>query len=169
MFGELNLPTFNVETIASGVLFRGKFEPKGDMLIYLNDNRYTVIRLDDAALYPVAEGVNIRGVRQPMMAITKETIQIVSVLDKADMAHLMLLSSKRPFVAYTSHYAVQGNLHVNTDARDDDIFDETKIFFAMSDATIYPIYSGRHQPVAKVAAVMINQQQILAYHPYQKN
>lgn len=167
MFGELNLHSFNVEIVSSGVLLRGAFEPKGDMLIYLNDKRYTVIRLDEVSLYPVAEGANIRGVKQPMMAITKASIQAVCVIDQVDMEHISLLSAKRPFVVYTSHYAIRGNLHVNADSRDDDIFDETKQFFGFSDVSIYPIYSGRYYPVAKVPALMINQQQILAYHPYQ--
>jgi hypothetical protein len=70
-------------------------------------------------------------------------------------------------VVYTTRYAIRGDLHINEDARDDDVFDETKEFFAMSGVTIYPIQVGRQSPVAKVPLLFINQRQVYAYHPYQ--
>ncbi len=165
MFGELKLPRFPVEIITSDFLFKGMFEPKGDMLIYLNDDRYTVIRLDEVTLYPIKREAQIRGVKQPMMAINKQSIVAVTVLDEAKVTHISMLSSKRPFAAYTKNHAFRGSLHINADARDDDVFDETKSFFGVSDAEIYPLYAGRHQPTAKVPVMMLNQNQVLSYHP----
>lgn len=167
MFGELNLPTFNVEISTSAFLFKGEFEPKGDMLIFLNDDRYAVIRLDEAKLYSLANEAKIRGVKQPMIAVSKKEIMAVSILTTEDFEKVTLLASKRPFVMYTSTYAIRGNLHVNSDSRDDDIFDETKTFFAISDASIYPIHTTRQYPTVKVPVLFLNQNQVYAYHPYQ--
>jgi hypothetical protein len=168
MFGELDLPTFNVEVMLPGFLLRGEFEPKGDMQIYLNDHRYTVIRLNQAALYPTRPKAQIRGVKQPMIAASKTAVMAVSILEEADLEHITLLNAKRPFVVYTESYAIRGNLHINADARNDDVFDETKDFFAISQAAVYPIYASRQYPVAKVPLLLINQRQVYAYHPYQE-
>ncbi|MCA9969163.1 MAG: hypothetical protein KC425_03055 [Anaerolineales bacterium] len=166
MFGELALPVFKVEMLLPGYVARADFQPKGDLLIFLNDQRYSVVRCDNVELFPVMSDGQVRGMKQPMMALGKRHLSGIAVLEAERAAGLQLLAAKRPFVLYTDAYAIQGNLHVNADARDDDVFDGTRTFYAMSDAAIYPLRTLRKAPTRKVPVLAINQHLVIAYHPH---
>lgn len=166
MFGGLELPVFKVEVLLPGYVAQADFQPKGDLLIFLNDPRYTVVRCDAVELFPAMSDGQVRGVKQPMMALGKQYITAVSVLETERVAALQLLASKRPFVLYTDAYAIQGDLHVNPDARDDDVFDGTKTFFGMTDAAIFPLRTLRKTPTRKVPFLAINQHSVIVYHPF---
>lgn len=166
MFGELQLPVYKVEMLMPGYVLRADFQPKGDMIIFMNDRRYSVIRCDNVELFPIMPDAQVRGVKQEMMAVTKSYIQGMSVLEKDKLENLQVMASKRPFVVYTEWYAIQGDLHTNPDSRDEDVFDETKNFFAMTDVIIFPIRGVRKAPTRQVPFLAINQTSVLAYHPH---
>ncbi|MCA9933618.1 MAG: hypothetical protein H6662_14480 [Ardenticatenaceae bacterium] len=169
MFGELKLPTFQVEVIIPGFLVRAAFQPKGDLLIFLNDQRYDVAHFDEVAMYPIMPDAQVKGMKQEMMVLNKKFISGIALLEEERLENVMMLASKRPFVIYTEWFAIRGNLHVNADARSDDVFDETKDFFAMTDASIYPVRTLRKAPTRKVPLLTINRHAIYAYHPYQSD
>ncbi len=165
--GKIELPTFRVEVVTAGLMLRAMFQPKGDLLIYLNDRRYDVTRLDDVEMFPIMPDAQVKGMKQGMMAVAKEHITAIALLEQERVGNVMMLAAKRPFVAYTDWFAIQGDLHVNADARDDDVFDETKDFFAITDAAIYPLRALRKAPTRKVPLVVLNRHAVYAYHPFQ--
>ncbi|MCA9960743.1 MAG: hypothetical protein R3E31_05290 [Chloroflexota bacterium] len=166
MFGGLQLPVFKVEMLMPGFIIRTEFQPKGDMLIFMNDRRYSVIHCDNVELYPIIPDAQVRCLKQEMMALTKNQIAGISVLEEERVENLQMMASKRPFIVYTEWYAIQGDLHTNPDARDDDVFDETRTFFAMTNAVVIPIRSVRKAPTKHVPFLAINQNRVLAYHPH---
>lgn len=168
MPAELQLPVFKVEVLTPGLLFQADFQPKGDFLIFMNDRRYSYIRFEAVQLRPITEDAQFNGVAQPFVAVSKRHIIGLSVLEAEKMNRVQVLQAKRPFVIYSDWYIIQGNLHINPDARDDDAFDETRDFFGLTDAAIYPIRSLRKRPTARIPFVTINRHNILAYHPLQK-
>ncbi len=160
------LPTFKVEVLMPGYVLRADFQPKGDILIFLNDRRYSVIRCDQVEFYPTMPDAQIRGVKQEMMALTKSYVMGISVLDNEHLGNVQMISSKRPFIVYTEWYAIQGDLHTNPDSRDDDVFDETRAFFALTDVLVFPLRGVRKAPTRQVPFLAINQNCVLAYHPH---
>lgn len=167
MFGKLELPTFKAEVLTAGYMLRTSFQPKGDMLIYMNDQRYSVIRFDDVEFFPIMPEAQVRGVKQEAMAVSKSNIVGISILDEDKMDKIQMMASKRPFIFYTAWFAIQGDLHVNPDAREDDVFDETRDFFAITNAIIFPLRKVRMAPARKVPFFTINQHTVFAYHPHQ--
>ncbi len=165
--GKLELPIFHVEVIMPAFLLRASFQPKGDLLIYMNDRRYDVARFDEVEMFPLMADAQVKGMKQNMMALSKKHTVGIVVLEPERLGNVMMLASKRPFVVYTDWFAIQGDLHVNADARDDDVFDETKDFFAITDAAIYPIRTLRKAPTRKVPLVALNRHAVYAYHPFQ--
>lgn len=167
MFGKLELPTFQVEVLTPGLLLRAAFQPKGDLLIFMNDRRYEVMHFDHVEMSPLMPDAQVKGVKQEMMAIAKKYIVGVGLLEPERVGNVMMLAAKRPFVVYTEWFAIRGDLHVNADARDDDVFDETKDFFGITDAAIYPMRTLRTAPTRKIPLLAINRHAIYAYHPFQ--
>ncbi len=166
MFGKLELPTFQVEVLMPGFMARAVFQPKGDLLIFMNDRRYDVARFDEVEMYPIVPDAQVKGMKQEMMALNKKFITGIALLEPERVENVMLLASKRPFVFYSEWFAIRGNLHANPDSRDDDVFDETKDFFGVTDASIYPMRNLRKAPTRKVPLLAINRQDIYAYHPF---
>jgi hypothetical protein len=75
------------------------------------------------------------------------------------------LQSKRPVVFYTSHFAIQGQLHANPDARDDDLLDDARDYAALSEVTLFPLRQlGATGLSRKAPLLLINQQHIQTYH-----
>lgn len=167
MFGEIKLPTFKIELLLPGHIARAEYEPKGDLVIFLNDPRYSVLSCTDVVYVPIMPDAQVRGTKQPVMALNKSFVNVISVLEEDKVEKVNLLVTKRPIHLYTMWYFIQGQLHVNADARDDDLFDETKQFFGMSNVTIAPIRSVRKAPTRQVPLIAINRQAIVAYHPAQ--
>lgn len=166
MFGKLELPVFRVEVIIPGFLVRAAFQPKGDLLIFMNDRRYDMARFDEAELHPIMPDAQVKGIKQEMMALNKRFISGIAMLEPERLQNVMLLATKRPFVVYTEWFAIRGDLHVNSDARDDDVFDETRDFFAITDASVYPVRTLRKAPTRKVPLIALNRHAIYAYHPF---
>jgi len=166
MFGDLKLPTFQVEVIIPGFLVRAAFQPKGDLLIFMNDRRYDVARFDEVEMYPIMPDAQVKGVKQEIITLNKKFISGIALLEEERLENVMLLTSKRPFIVYTEWFAIQGNLHINADSPNEDVFDETKDYFAITDASVYPIRTLRKAPTRKVPLLAINRHAVYAYHPY---
>ncbi len=166
MFGELKLPTFRVEVIIPGFLVRAAFQPKGDLLIFMNDQRYDVVPFEEAEMYPIMSDAQVKGMKQEMITLNKKFISAIALQEEAYLENVMLLASKRPFVFYTEWFAIRGHLHINADARDEDVFDETKDYFGITDASIYPLRALRKAPTRKVPLLTLNRHAVYAYHPY---
>lgn len=75
-----------------------------------------------------------------------------------------LLASKRPTAFYVGTFVIQGQLHVNQDARDQDLLDETKDFFAISEASVYPINKVMTTPTRRVPLLYLSRTMVQGYH-----
>lgn len=164
MFREISLTSYQVEAFSADFLLRGEFKPRGPFLIYINDRARSFAPFDDIELFPVATDRQVKGIKQAVMVVNKTNLQIISLLKAEQLQSVQLLQTKRPVVFYTSHLAVQGQLHVNSDARDDDLLDDTREYFAVTEATVYPLRAMAVSPTRQVSLLMINRLHIQSYH-----
>jgi hypothetical protein len=166
MFRELTLTAYQVEAFSADFLFRASFKPRGAFLIYMNDRTRSFVPFDDVELLPVAPDRQVKGIKQSLMVVNKTNLQMMSVINPEQAQSVQLLQSKRPAVFYTSHLAIQGQLHVNSDSRDDDLLDDTRDFFALTDATVYPLRTIALAPLRQVPLLLINRLHIQSYHAH---
>lgn len=163
---EFELPIYKVEIALQKFLIQADFQPRGDLFIFLNDQSYPYFRFDEVDLFTLSSEYQVATIKQPFMAINRRHITFVSILDEESAERLQVIMSKRPVVFYTDWYAIQGNLHVNPDSRDDDLLEQARDFFAVSNASIFPMRSINRAPTRKVPYVLINRHLISAYHPH---
>ncbi len=164
MFGELQLKTFQVEVVLDDHLIKAKIQPRGSMLVYLNDRRRPFLPFEEAEIYPLAVERQVNVVKQPDIVINKRFLKILSLVDEQEAQSEQLLASKRPVAFYAGEFVIQGQLHVNADAKDQDLLDETKDYFAMSEASIYPIKKIPTSPTRRVPLLFISRTLVQVYH-----
>jgi hypothetical protein len=164
MFRELTLTTYQVETFSADFLVRANFKPRGAFLIYMNDRTRSFVPFDDVELFPVAPDRQVKGIKQGLMVVNKTVLQMMSIVNPEQAQSVQVLQAKRPAVFYTSHLAIQGHIHVNADARDDDLLDDTRDFFALTDATVYPLRAIAVAPTRQVPLLLLNRPHIQSYH-----
>jgi hypothetical protein len=169
MFGELQLKTYQAEVVLEDYLIKANVQPRGSMLVYLNDKQRPFLPFDDAEIYPLAVERQITCIKQPNIVLNKRYLKILVVPNEADAENEQLLASKRPVAVYTGFFVIQGQLHVNADARDQDLLDETKDYFAMSDASIYPIRKVLTPPTRRVPLLYLSRELIQVYHVVEKS
>ncbi|MBE2223777.1 MAG: hypothetical protein IAF02_19715 [Anaerolineae bacterium] len=152
---ELGIPSF---------LVKARFQPRGDMLIFLNNRTYLSFYFEGIEMLPLGTKYQFKGMKQPGMTINREAISFMSILDKEKLAKMQFLAAKRTIVCYTEWFAIRGDLHVNVETPDENLFDEKYEFFPLTDVTIYPLRQIMNKPIQKVPALLLNRTTILGYH-----
>lgn len=164
MLREIDRVSLHVEIVLTNFLLKGKFVPLGELLTYLNDRTRTSVLVDDCELFPLAPDRQVRGVQQAGLVALKHQIVFISLLQPSQVQEVRLLKANRPVVFYTRQFAVQGQLHVNVDARDTDLLDDNRDFFAVSNATVFPLEQVAQLPMRQVPLLLIRRSQVHTYH-----
>jgi hypothetical protein len=102
------------------------------------------------------------------VVVNKRYLKLLSLTEASEAAEEQLLASTRPVAFYTGHFAVQGQLHVNQDARNEDLLDEAKDYFAMSEVSIYPLRKVSMPPTRHVPMLFISRPLLQIYHVMEK-
>jgi hypothetical protein len=164
MFRELTLTVYQVEAFSADFIYRASFKPRGAFLIYMNDRTRSFVPFDEVELFPLAVDRQVKGIKQGLMVVNKTSLHYLSIASPEQAQSVQVLQAKRPAVFYTSHLAIQGQLHVNADARDDDLLDDTRDYFALTDATVYPLRAMAVAPTRQVPLLLLNRPHIQSYH-----
>lgn len=163
---ERKMTTYFAEAVTMDFILRGRFIPLGATLPFLNDRSRRFAQFEEVEIVPLVTGRQMGAIKRDNMTANKNLFVLLSFLDKGEMETVQIMPSHRPVIFYLSHFAVQGELHVNADARDKDLLDETRDFFALTNASIYPVHALASQPTRQVPLCFINVDFVHAYHPH---
>lgn len=156
MFREIELVTIRVEAILQDYMLRCDLQPRGQLISFLNDKNWTYIPVKNAVLSPLAADRRVGEIKQATASINKDRLAALSVLEEEEAAQIQLPLGERPVVFYFTHFAVQGTLHVRSDAPDEDILDDLHDFFPVSKATIFPVRPVSAVPTRQVPLLLIS-------------
>lgn len=163
MFAEIQFTSINIEAVLADYIIRGELHSRGDIEIFLNDRNYPTFSLFDCELHPLAADRRVETVRQEQITIEKTEVIAVSVLDESALENAQLTVSKRKVIVYSGRFAIHGLLHVPADAPDEDVLDENRDFFGISEGSIYPLAPVGTDPLTSSPLILINRQTIQAY------
>lgn len=164
---DIKLPTFTMEIVTAQFLYRGAMQPRGELFTFLNDRRYLSFHIIEAMFRPMAADYRVHTLKQAGININWRTITYMALLDKSDIERVQLLQSKRPVTFYTENLAIRGYFHVNLDAHENDLLDETRDFWAVTEASVLPLRTLVSTPTQHVPLLALNRHQIESYHVYQ--
>ena len=161
---ELKLDTVPIEIVTDSFTINGGYQPRGELMTNLNDKRFTFFNITDTILRPQLTGYQIKSIPQPSFNINRNTIIYFAVKDEIYLEKIQIMQAKREIVVYTDNLAIRGNFHTNPDARNTDLFDETRDFAAMTDVSIYPLRPMTNAPTRSVPFLAISWRHVTAYH-----
>ena len=164
---EIQLPTIKIEAITPQFLYRSMLQSRGELFTFLNDRRYLTFHFTEAAFSPIATGYRVSTLKQTSINVPWRNIIYIALLNKEDLEGVQLMQSGRPVTFYTRDLAIRGDLRVNLDAYENDLLDEQRDFFAVTDASILPLHSLAVTPAPRVPLLALNRHQIESYHVYQ--
>ena len=161
---DIKLDTFRIEIIMDAYLLQAKIKPLGDLIIFLNDQNRTVLPLEEIEMFPLATDRQVKGVQQTKMSVNKHLITTLGLINADEVARVQMLKSSRQIVCYTDRFAIRGNLHINPDTPDEDMFDDSRDFFPMSDVSLFPLRPAPSNLTNKIPLLLVNRLAIRAYH-----
>ena len=163
MFAEIQYTKFKVEAVLPNYVIRGLLRSRGEVLNYLNDRRYPTFSLYDCELVPISSDRKINTISQDSVTIDKRRVIVVSVLDESVKENMQLTVSERIVIFYCGNLAIHGLLHVPADAPDEDILDETRDFFGITNGSIYSLVPVGSDPTGNAPLMLLNQHMVNAY------
>jgi hypothetical protein len=101
--------------------------------------------------------------------VNKAHLSVVSLLRAEEVAEVTVPVTKRAAIFYVTQFAVQGQLHVSSDAPDEDLLDEMHDFYPLSEVSIYPLRPVASAPTVQVPMLWINRNLIQAYQVRQES
>lgn len=164
MFREIELATIQVEAILDDYVLQADMQPRGDLGVYINDRNWGFVSFQNAELLPLSVQRRVEKVRRGQFIVNKQNLAILSLLREEQADQVQLLSATRPIVIYTSHFAVRGQLHVNTEAPQEDLLTDMHDYHGLTKATIYPLREAATAPTASVPLLFVRRQLVQAYH-----
>ena len=164
MFGQIELSTYLVEVILNDYLVRGELQPRGEILTYINDRNWDFIAFRNCELLSLAIDSRVGAINQDQLVINKNHLCAISILDKNQTEKIRLQESARPLICYLNQFAIQGKAHVHSEAPDEDMLDERQDYYALSEASIFPIRPVSVSPKQKVPLLIIRRGRIQVYH-----
>ncbi|UCG26210.1 MAG: hypothetical protein JSW55_09580 [Chloroflexota bacterium] len=163
MFRDIELATMQVEAILQNYMLRGELQPRGQVVAYLNDHNWTYLPVRNAVFSALAADRRVGEIKQSAAVINKNRLAALSILREEEAAQVQLPTGERPVVFYVAHFAIQGNLHVRSDAPDEDILDDLHDFFPVSEVTIFPVRPVATPPTRQVPLLLISRPLTQAY------
>lgn len=164
MFGEIELSTFSVEAILDNYFVRGEIQPRGELLPYINDRNWGFIAFRNSELIPLAKESRIGSLHKDLLVINKHHLCAINVLDEEQVRNIRLHETDRSLIGYINQFAFQGKIHVHAEAPDEDMLDERQDYYALSEASIFPIFPVSVAPKQKIPLVIFRRDRIQVYH-----
>ena len=158
----------SVDVSTGNFIVRGEVEARGDLLIFLNDHNRASFPILNAQIMPDGPEYKVSPIKQTSFTASQERIAFVALIDEADAAKVQYVQASRPVVFYTNWLAIRGDLHVSSESRDDELLEPTKDFFAVTNASVYPIRQMTHKPQRQYPLIAIQRSNIVGYHVHLK-
>ena len=163
MFREIELKTYQIEGVMLDYLVRASLQPRGHLPAFMNDRNWEYIPFQNAELFPLAQDSRVGGMRKELLSVNKRSLCLVSLLDPEETSDIQIPVAYRSIIFHLELFAVQGQLHVTSDAPDEDLLDDLHDYFPVTSASIYPIRPIATPPTSQVPLMFISRSLIQAY------
>ncbi|MCP4358239.1 MAG: hypothetical protein GY796_09520 [Chloroflexi bacterium] len=163
----MEIPHFqliSVDVSTGNFLVRGEIEPRGDLIVFLNDRNRSSFPILNVQIIPNGPEYKVPTIKQTSFTVSQEHIAFLAMTSEADAQKVQFVQSYRPVVLYTNWFAIRGQLHVHGEARDDELMDPTKDFFAVTNVSVFPIRQTTHQPQRTYPLAAVYRAGVIGYH-----
>ena len=164
---NITFQPISVDISAGNFLVRGEIESRGDLIVFMNDENNSSFAILNAQFMPDGPEYKVPAIRQSSITINQEHLAFVGVNNEEDAQKVQFVQSSHTAVFYTNWFAIRGKLHVHGEAKEDELMEATRLFYPVTDVSIFPIRQTTNAPQRKYPLVVINRAEIIGYHLHQ--
>jgi hypothetical protein len=156
---------FVVTMLCAEFQAQGTLKVLGSVQTFINDEQKSVFALFNTSLFGVERGNPATSTQIPELYIRKDRVQAIAFSIPLTREESGLLPRIEPLVAYTSHYAVQGNFHMGPENFIADFIDVAKaMFIGATEVSIFPLFQPQVAVVAEAPVVYMHRNMISLHH-----
>jgi hypothetical protein len=152
--------------LTAGFQVRCTLRVMGMLQTFINDDQKGVFTLHDVTLHGLEQGNPAVSMTARDLFIGKSQCQMIAFQDSMSQEQTGLMPRIEQLAVYTSHYVIQGNFHMGSDALVSDFIDTSRAqFIAATDVHIFPLFVAQAQVIQHAPLVYLHQSQVQLHHP----
>ena len=160
-----NMREIPTTILLPGFMAEGTLHVRGMLQTYINDEQRPVLSLYDASLYGLEQGNPARSVRVPELFLRKDVCQAIAFRETFSQEDVGLKPRSERLAAYTSHYVIQGNFHLGTDALVGDFIEAAKSWFInVTDAAFFTLFPAQAGILSGAPLVFLYRDAVRMHH-----
>jgi hypothetical protein len=156
---------YPVTALLSGFQAQCTLDVFGLLQTFLNDETKGTFTLKQVLLYGLEVGNPAASMSLSELYIRKDECHALAFDQALPHEQTGLMPRTEPVAVYTSHYAIQGGLHMGADALLADVIESSKsIFVGVTDAYIFPLFEAQTAVVQQAPLVFVYRGQVRMHH-----
>lgn len=151
--------------LTTGFQVQGTMVSIGLMQTFLNDDQKMIFPIRDTTVHGMVRGNPAVSMNIPEIFISKPDCHAIVFGSMMSQDETGLMPRTEMMVAYTSHYAVQGEFHMGYDALIGDFIQDAKsMFIGVTNAYFFPLFDAQAALVPQSPLVYMHRSTILSHH-----
>jgi hypothetical protein len=152
----LLLPSFQV---------RGTLPVLGVIQTFINDEQKAVFGLKGVSMHGLEVGNPATSMQLDELFVAKEYTHVLAFDQMLPQDQTGLMPRIMPLVAYTSHYAVQGDFHLGADTMAGEVLDSIRCaFLGVTNAQFFPLFQPQAAMIQQAPLVYLHCRAVRMYH-----
>lgn len=137
----------------------------GMLQTFINDEQKGVFTLRQATLYGLETGNPAASINVPDLFVAKHRCHLIAFDQMMSHEHTGLMPRQERLAVYTTHYVIQGNFHLGSDALVSDFIDSSRAqFIGATDVHIFPLFRAQAQVIQFAPLVYVHRDQVQMHH-----
>nr|MBN1228544.1 hypothetical protein [Anaerolineae bacterium] len=161
---EVQLTTYPVEMYTASYRYDGEFTPRGNPVVFLNDQSVTTFAIRNVSVIPLMAGARLGEMTLPEVFVPKAQIQVILIGDFGPQEAALRPKPIR-LVCFTETYAIRATFHVGHETNAGDVFSTPGPFLPATEAAIFSIRSLTHEINGEAELLYVHKDAVRLFHP----
>jgi len=155
-----------VTVLLPGFEIRCMLRSVGLLQTFLNDELKPILTLHDASVIGLERGNPATSMALPELYARKDLCHAIAFDEMLPQEETGLMPRGEPMAIYTSHYVVQGKLHMGSEDRPHDFIATSKgQFIVLTDAALFPLFELQARMIQQAPLVFVHHSTVRMHHP----
>lgn len=166
IFDQSSLTKQNpVTVLIPGFEVRCMLHSVGLMQTFLNDELKPILTLHQAAVLGLERGNPATSMSLPELYVRKDHCHAIAFEQMLSQEETGLMPHVEPLAVYTSHYVLQGKVHMGTEDRVHDFIATGKSsFIGLTDVAIFPLFELQSAMIQQSPLVFVYRDAVRMHH-----
>jgi hypothetical protein len=160
---ELKAHQYEVEFLTEHYVFAGVLEPRGLLMVYLNDVDRRTLPLRDVTATSLDTGSSVGSFKAGELFVRRDEISAIRLFARPSAQTVPLMPMADTLRLFTPRFAVQAVFHRGPETRLSDLFDGSGLWAPATDAKVYALFPTKHAVAVEAPMLIVNKTHIRFY------